>query len=94
MRLGHPHQGVAQCRCLAGVDGNAGAAAGHLERMHVVEASLAANSGAYWVGEAMRSTDYNDHDQPPEATLSAITTLAANAAHLARLLVTQPYPAS
>jgi multimeric flavodoxin WrbA len=56
--------------------------------------SVAANSGAYWVGEAMRSTDYNDHDQPPEATLSAITTLAANAAHLARLLATQPYPAS
>lgn len=56
--------------------------------------SVAANSGAYWVGEAMQSTDYNDHDQPPEATASAIKTLAANAAHLARLLAAQPYPAS
>jgi multimeric flavodoxin WrbA len=56
--------------------------------------SVAANSGAYWVGEAMQSTDYNDHDQPPEATASAIKTLAANAVHLARLLAAQPYPAS
>jgi multimeric flavodoxin WrbA len=56
--------------------------------------SVAANSGAYWVGEAMQATDYNDHDETPEATASAIKTLAANAAHLARLLAAQPYPAS
>jgi multimeric flavodoxin WrbA len=56
--------------------------------------SVAANSGAYWVGEAMQTTDYNDHDSPPESTTSAIKTLAANTAHLARLLEAQPYPAS
>jgi multimeric flavodoxin WrbA len=56
--------------------------------------SVAANSGAYWVGEAMQTTDYNDHDTPPDATTSAIKTLAANTAHLARLLKNEPYPAS
>jgi multimeric flavodoxin WrbA len=56
--------------------------------------SVAANSGAYWVGEAMQTTDYNDHDTPPEATTFAIKTLAANTAHLARLLKNEPYPAS
>jgi multimeric flavodoxin WrbA len=56
--------------------------------------SVAANGGAYWVGEAMQTTDYNDHDTPPDATTSAIKTLAANTAHLARLLKNEPYPAS
>jgi multimeric flavodoxin WrbA len=56
--------------------------------------SAAANSGVYWVGEAMQGVDYNDHDQTPEATASAIKTTAANAAHLAGLLKREPYPAS
>jgi multimeric flavodoxin WrbA len=54
--------------------------------------SVAANSGSYWVGEAMHGTDYNDLDATPEATASATKTLAVNAAHLARLLKAQPYP--
>jgi multimeric flavodoxin WrbA len=56
--------------------------------------SAAANSGTYWVGEAMHTTDYNDHDQMPEATESATRTTAANAVHLARLLKSKPYPPS
>ena len=56
--------------------------------------TVAANSGTYWVGEAMQSVDYKDHDASPEATTSANTTVAANAAHLARLLKASPYPPS
>jgi multimeric flavodoxin WrbA len=56
--------------------------------------SVAANSGTYWVGEAMQSVDYKDHDTSPEATTSAIATVAANGAHLARLLKANPYPPS
>ena len=56
--------------------------------------TVAANSGTYWVGEAMQSVDYKDHDSSPEATTSANTTVAANAAHLARLLKASPYPPS
>jgi multimeric flavodoxin WrbA len=56
--------------------------------------SIAPNSGSYWVGEAMQSVDYKDHDTSPEATTSANASLATNAVHLARLLKENPYPAS
>ena len=42
----------------------------------------------------MQSVDYKDHDTSPEATTSAIATVAANGAHLARLLKANPYPPS
>ncbi len=54
--------------------------------------SIAANSGTYWVGEAMQSTDYKDHATSPEATTSANKSVAVNAMHLARLLKSNPYP--
>lgn len=56
--------------------------------------SVAANSGTYWVGEAMQPVDYRDHETSPEATTAATTALAANVAHLARLLKANPYPAA
>ena len=43
MRLRHPHQRRAQRGGLAGIDGDADAAAADIERMHVVEAPLAAD---------------------------------------------------
>ncbi|WP_282694509.1 NAD(P)H-dependent oxidoreductase [Streptomyces sp. CC208A] len=54
--------------------------------------TLPANAVTYWVGEAMQRTDYQDLDEPPEATESTTRTLARNAAHLARLLKGAPYP--
>lgn len=56
--------------------------------------SVAPNAGTYWVGEAMQSVDYKDHDSTPEATASATKSAAANAVHLARLLKTDGYPPS
>ena len=46
----------------------------------------------YWVGEAMQGVDYRDLSQTPEETAGTTTTLARNAAHLARLLASAPYP--
>lgn len=54
--------------------------------------TLPANGATYWVGEAMGSTDYNDLDETPEKTAGTTKTLAANTAHLARLLKQSPYP--
>lgn len=48
----------------------------------------------YWNGEAMHTVDYKDLDETPEKTASTTKTLAANAAHLARLLHAQPFPAA
>ncbi|MFJ8843171.1 flavodoxin family protein [Streptomyces cyaneofuscatus] len=56
--------------------------------------SLAPGAVTYWVGEAMRGTDYQDLDETPETVASTTRTLAANAVHLARLLADHPYPAS
>lgn len=47
----------------------------------------------YWVGEAMQAVDYRDLGETPEKTAGTTTTLARNAAHLARLLASSPYPA-
>ncbi|HEX2895533.1 MAG TPA: NAD(P)H-dependent oxidoreductase [Marmoricola sp.] len=54
--------------------------------------TVPANGVTYWVGEAMHTVDYKDKDPRPEKTVAATKTLAANAAHLARLLRESPYP--
>jgi hypothetical protein len=54
--------------------------------------TVPANGVTYWVGEAMHSTDYQDLDPKPEKTQATTKTLAANAAHLARVLRDAPYP--
>jgi multimeric flavodoxin WrbA len=54
--------------------------------------TIPAGGVTYWVGRAMEGTDYQDLDETPEAVASTTTTLAINAAHLARLLRASPYP--
>lgn len=54
--------------------------------------TIAASGGTYWVGEAMQTTDYVDAGPKPDTTGAATATLAANTAHLARLLATSQYP--
>ncbi len=56
--------------------------------------TIPAQGGTYWNDEAMGSRDYRDLDETPEAVASTNATLAENAAHLARLLKTSPYPGS
>ena len=54
--------------------------------------TVPANGVTYWVGEAMQGVDYKDKQPRPEKTAQATATLAANSAHLARLLRSAPYP--
>lgn len=56
--------------------------------------TVPAQGGAYWNGEAMSGVDNKDLDQTPEPVATTTATLAANAAHLARLLRDAPYPAA
>jgi len=56
--------------------------------------TIPALASTYWVGEAMQGTDFRDKEPTPETTAGTTTTLAAHAAHLARLLRDAPYPAS
>jgi multimeric flavodoxin WrbA len=56
--------------------------------------TIPAGGVTYWNGEAMHRTDYKDLSSTPEEVESTTKTLAANAAHLARLLKGDPYPPS
>ena len=53
--------------------------------------TIPAQAATYWNDQAMGGTDYLDLDETPEAVASTTKTLAANAAHLARLLKRAPY---
>ena len=54
--------------------------------------TLPANAVAYWVGEAMGSTNFVDLDRIPDAVTTAVRMLARNTAHLAGLLGNSGYP--
>jgi multimeric flavodoxin WrbA len=55
--------------------------------------SIPAQGCTYWNGEAMQGTDFNDLDETPDPVASTNATAARNAAHLARLLRAENYPA-
>jgi multimeric flavodoxin WrbA len=54
--------------------------------------TIPAVAACYWVGEAMGSTDFKDLDHRPRKVTETAKMVAANAAHLARLLKQAPYP--
>ncbi|WP_406259670.1 NAD(P)H-dependent oxidoreductase [Actinacidiphila glaucinigra] len=81
--------------CVVGnEDGAHKVSADLFQALNDVGFSLAAGAVTYWVGEAMRGTDYQDLDKTPEAVGTTTKTLASNAAHLARNLRTAPFPAA
>lgn len=55
--------------------------------------TIPANAVAYWVGEAMGSTDFKELDAVPDVVTTAVDMLARNTVHLARLLKESGYPA-
>lgn len=56
--------------------------------------TVPAGGSTYWNGEAMHPTDYQDLDEVPDAVAATTAKLAANAAHLARLLRSATYPST
>ena len=64
-----------------------------LQALNDVGFTIAAAASTYWVGEAMRKVDYNEAGPKPDTTGAATKALATNTAHLARLLLNDPYPA-
>ena len=49
-------------------------------------------AACYWVGEAMGSVDFKELKSTPKKVAETAKAVAANAAHLARLLKGTPYP--
>lgn len=54
--------------------------------------TIPAVAACYWVGEAMGSVDFKDLDRTPDKVTKTASMVAANAAHLAGLLQSSPYP--
>lgn len=63
-----------------------------LQAFNDVGFTFAANAATYWNGEAMQHTDYIELDEIPEKVALANKMVAANTAHLARLLKGAQYP--
>jgi len=54
--------------------------------------TIPAVAACYWVGEAMHDVDFKDLEHMPRKVSQTAGMVAANAAHLARLLKESPYP--
>lgn len=54
--------------------------------------TIPAVAACYWVGEAMGSVDFKDLKETPTKVLETAEMVANNAAHLARLLKSSPFP--
>lgn len=54
--------------------------------------TIPAVAACYWVGEAMKSTDFKDLEHEPQKVTQTANMVASNASHLARLLQADPYP--
>jgi multimeric flavodoxin WrbA len=54
--------------------------------------TIPAAAAAYWVGEAMARTDFNQLPNVPDKVQESAAMAASNAAHLAGLLKERPYP--
>ena len=54
--------------------------------------TIPASAVGYWVGEAMGKIDFKDLKAVPDKVKESVAMAASNAAHLARLLSSKPYP--
>jgi multimeric flavodoxin WrbA len=83
---------VATVSVVGNEDGAHKIIADSMQALNDIGFSVPAQGGTYWNAEAMNPRDYKDLEQTPEAVASTNRTLAANAAHLARLLKSDQYP--
>lgn len=85
---------VAAAVVVGNEDGAHAISADLFQALNDVGFSLAPGAVTYWNGEAMAKTDYLDLESTPEQVATTTAALAANSAHLARLLAASPYPGS
>jgi multimeric flavodoxin WrbA len=83
---------VAAVAVVGNEDGAHHVSAELFQALNDVGFTVPASAVAYWVGEAMGSTNFVDLKHTPEAVRTAIFMLARNTAHLAGLLKRSQYP--
>lgn len=83
---------VAVAAIVGNEDGAHNVSAQVFQALNDVGWTIPAVAACYWVGEAMGSTDFKDLKSTPKAVAKTAKMVAANAAHLAKLLKEGPYP--
>lgn len=83
---------VAAVAVVGNEDGAHHVSAELFQALNDVGFTLPANAVAYWVGEAMGSTNFVDLEETPDTVKSAISMLVRNTEHLANLLQRSQYP--
>jgi len=83
---------VAAVAVVGNEDGAHHVSAEIFQALNDVGFTIPANAVAYWVGEAMGSTNFVDLKRTPEAVETMISMLTRNTAHLANLLKKSQYP--
>lgn len=83
---------VAVTAIVGNEDGAHNVSAQIFQALNDVGWTIPAVAACYWVGEAMGSTDFKDLEHRPRKVTETAKMVAANAAHLARLLKQAPYP--
>ncbi|NTZ63242.1 flavodoxin family protein [Agrobacterium tumefaciens] len=83
---------VAAVAVVGNEDGAHHVSAELFQALNDVGFTIPANAVAYWVGEAMGSTNFVDLKETPEAVQTMVSMRARNAAHLAGLLQQSQYP--
>ena len=73
-------------------DGAHASTAQLLQALNDVGWTIPAVAACYWVGEAMGKIDFKDLERVPDKVAQTAGMVASNAAHLTRLLTSQPYP--
>lgn len=83
---------VAAVAVVGNEDGAHNVSADVYQALNDVGFTIPANAVAYWVGEAMGSTNFVDLKAVPDAVTSMVDMLVRNTVHLAGLLKANQYP--
>jgi len=83
---------VAAVAVVGNEDGAHHVSAELFQALNDVGFTIPSNAVAYWVGEAMGSTNFVDLPKTPEAVTTMVSMLARNTAHLGALLKANQYP--
>ena len=83
---------VAAVAVVGNEDGAHNVSADVYQALNDVGFTIPANAVAYWVGEAMGSTNFVDLDEVPDVVSKTVDILVRNTVHLAGLLEASQYP--
>jgi multimeric flavodoxin WrbA len=87
-----PYSKIAVCAIVGNEDGAHCVSSQVFQSLNDTGWTIPAVAACYWVGEAMGDVDFKDLKATPRKVTQTAKMVAANAAHLAGLLKSSPFP--